>query len=107
MVRAAILLILLAACSGVDDDLGEPTDAVSGPTCRELFGTAPEFMPCGEEADRCAFFTSGGTRSCDAVCGEHDAECASSYLAVDSCDPDSGDQGCAVPHAAQICVCLR
>ena len=107
MFRVAILLIL-AACSGVDEDLdGEPTDAVPGPSCRELFGATPVYMACGETAGSCAFFTRAGPRTCDAICADGGAECASSYVAVDSCDPDSGDQGCSVPNAAQICVCLR
>ena len=103
-----MLLIALAGCSGVDDDVGGPgSDASAGASCRELFGDAPVYMPCGEEADRCSFFTRGGSRTCEAICSERGAECASSYLAVDSCDRDSGDQGCTVPHASQICVCLR
>jgi hypothetical protein len=108
VLRVVALLITLAGCSGADDAPGgEPTDATPGPSCRELFGDAPVYMPCGEEADRCAFYTRGPVRTCDAICGERDADCASSFLAVDSCDPDTGDQGCAVPRAAQICVCLR
>ena len=110
VLRAALLLLLLvAACEdGVDDGLdGEATDAAPGASCRDLFGDAPVYMPCDESADTCAFFTRGGVRTCDAICEELGAGCVSSYAAVDSCDPDTGDQECAVPNAAQICVCKR
>jgi hypothetical protein len=42
VLRAAVLLLALAACDeGVDDDLGEPIDAAPGASCRDLFGDAP------------------------------------------------------------------
>jgi hypothetical protein len=109
VLRAAVLLVALAACGeGVDEGLdGEPTDAASGASCSDLFGDAPVYMPCGETAQTCSFYTRGGVRTCDAICGDLGAGCVSSFVAVDSCDPDSGDQGCGVPNAAQICECKR
>lgn len=105
MLRAAVLLLLLAACG--DDPGAEGPDAAAGASCYDLFGTATAFMWCGESADTCSFFTRGAVRTCDAICGDLGAGCISSYVAVDSCDPDTGDQMCAVPNAAQICECKR
>ena len=105
VLRAAVLLLLLAACAG-DDASAPGPDAVPG-SCRDLFGTAPVYMPCGETRDTCSFFTRGGARTCDDICGDLGAGCVSSYVAVDSCDPDSGDQECSIPNAAQICECKR
>lgn len=100
-----MLLLLLAACD--DDPGGDATDASSGASCYDLFGTATAFMWCGESGDTCSFFTRGAVRTCDAICGDLGAGCVSSYRAVDSCDPDTGDQECGVPNAAQICECKR
>lgn len=108
MRAAVLLLILLSACDGEDDGRADAgPDARPGTSCRDLFGAAPVYMPCAETDQTCSFFTRGAARTCDAICGDLGAGCVSSYVAVDSCDPDSGDQSCSVPNAAQICVCKR
>ena len=108
MRRVVLLLLLLAACGDEDGDPGDAgPDAARGASCRDLFGTAPVFMPCAESDDTCSFFTRGAARTCDAVCGDLGAGCVSSFRAVDSCAPDSGDQLCSVPNVAQICECKR
>jgi hypothetical protein len=115
MVRAGAFLALLAlvsyGCEGVEEEPGEPgaidAAAPAGASCGEIFGGAPVYLPCGEQEDRCAFFTRGATRRCDVICAEFVAACAASFPADDNCAIAGPDQNCVIPNAAQICVCLK
>ncbi len=98
-----LLFVAAAACS----DEVEPPGSDGGPTCRALFGAAPVYRDCGGDADSCAFHTAGAYRTCDQVCAELGAPCASSYRTEEGCDRVSGDLGCEQPANDIICVCLR
>jgi hypothetical protein len=98
------VLLALAACE--EDEPRVDVDAGSE-SCRDLFGAAPLFTACAEEADRCSFYTRGAALTCDAICGDLGAACAESYPAENGCAPSGAATNCVVPNPAQICVCLR
>jgi hypothetical protein len=102
-VRFLLALSLLVACG---DEI-EPPGSDAGASCRFLFGDAPVYRDCGGDADSCAFHTEGAYRTCDQVCDQLGAPCASSYRTINGCDRDSGDLGCQHPAGEMICVCLR
>lgn len=105
--RLRIALLLLCWACG-DDEVDPPgSDAGGGASCRELFGGAPVYRDCGGDAAGCAFYTRGPITTCEQVCAELGADCASSYRAENSCARDSGDLGCMTPASEHICVCLR
>lgn len=84
----------------------------SPPSCDELYGEAPEYILCAEEAATCTFNarTDGGT--CNEMCAlyggtcirAHDnestpgTECVANLPAGDDCN---------TPRSTEICVCSR
>jgi hypothetical protein len=86
-----------------------PPPPPPGASCAELFGSAPEFLLCGETDTTCSFnaFTDGGT--CEQMCGSLGSTCTG---ATDndgsSCNaiPGSADT-CQTPRQNEICTCAR
>jgi hypothetical protein len=81
-----------------------------GLSCDEEFGGAPGYLLCSETEDTCTFFSETASDEkfdCDERCGEFGAACLRGFDSNSStCVPQTED-GCAMPHETQICVCRR
>jgi hypothetical protein len=97
---------------GPPDEIAAPDaanlDDVVG--CDAQFGGADGYQLCSATASTCSFLTDDGDGDkfdCHERCAAFGATCITGFDADGhSCGAESED-GCAVPHETQICVCLR
>lgn len=101
--------------AGDGDGGGDQADAsLELQTCDDQFGaSSTDYTLCAETADSCEFFhaTNDGTQVlCSDVCEMFGATCVQSYdgtAGATPCMRDSAEEGCAVIHSSQICICSR
>ncbi len=118
---AAALVATMAAClesppgplSPGPDAAGAGADAAfPGRSCDEIFGSAPDYQLCSEDANSCTFYSrlfNGDDFVCQDACGTFDSECLDGFADTDlgdKCEIDT-EEGCESPHEDQICVCSR
>jgi hypothetical protein len=110
-----VLTATLSACMEVPPEADPGPDAASpggepvgSTTCGALFGSAPDYMLCSENATSCTFASDDPDDQdflCRALCGAH--QCVTGYDTDGlSCEVTSED-GCDAGHQSQICVCAR
>lgn len=82
--------------------------SLPGASCDAPFGSAPEYILCGETASSCRFASDDQNDrdfDCRTMCGSH--QCLTGYDTDGlSCDALAED-GCNAQHKSQICVCAR
>jgi hypothetical protein len=101
---------------------GDDSDAAGGgaidaaqalQACDDQFGAVAGYELCAENGDSCEFFhaTGDGTQDlCTDVCETYASTCVESYDATagaTQCTRASAEEGCAIVHSSQICVCAR
>jgi hypothetical protein len=92
-----------------------PLSGDQGPlTCQQMYGTAPQFLPCSETATSCVFFTylgASGHSTCNDVCAIYsggqgkclngwDGETQCKVTTPEGCDP-------ADIHEDPVCECSK
>ena len=97
-----------AADASPDADAGPPD---AGASCDEIFGTAPEHIPCWETPTTCAFNVDTGGESCGTVCERFGRACVEAYDNPndpgDECDVNEAD-GCGhTGRSTELCECAR
>lgn len=96
-----------AADGGGQDAAG---DGGLGHACDEQFGAAQGYILCAYDQTTCEFFVQTDVNTaCMDICPLYDAECVNSFDAAGpgaACTRETED-GCAVTHQSQICICTR
>jgi hypothetical protein len=92
---------------------GAPPDAAIQASCDDQYGSAPDYVLCAEEPDRCQFFLFTEVA---ATCDEHclaigGGDCLTAHNAdsagkADPCELQK-ETSCEAPNSSQVCVCAR
>ncbi len=98
-----------ASLDGESDTASVTVREPSLPSCREQFGSAPDFRLCSETSNRCIFnaLTDGG--NCDQMCRRFGSRCIDARDNEDSsCTEIPGtNDDCQTNRQTEICVCER
>lgn len=90
---------------------GEPVS----PSCAELYGAAPQYIPCDETEDSCSFSAHTGSlrpNNCDSMCQAYGGTCMMAFdnynAAGMECDVIEGsNDDCTSTRSTELCVCSK
>jgi PASTA domain len=85
-----------------------PTLPPSNSTCAELFGSAPEFVLCGETETTCSFSACTAGDTCHEMCSRLGSACVGAIDNSTGCEEIPGNTDtCDTSRLTEICVCER
>jgi hypothetical protein len=95
--------------AGIEVDAFIPPDAMPQAACDDLFGQAPGYQLCSEDAVSCSFNVALVGETCTIACELLETTClnALSNEDIDLCAPVVSDDTCDTARQSQICVCAR
>jgi len=76
-------------------------------SCADLFGSAPDYKLCSDDALSCEFSVTLNDTSCNDLCATHGRVCVTSYDNATASCTRGVENTCAITRADQICVCKK
>ncbi|MFH1808562.1 MAG: LamG domain-containing protein [Pseudomonadota bacterium] len=95
----------------VDPQLGivacVPDRTTRPQSCAALFGRAPDYVLCQEDAQSCGFNVTTAGSNCDDWCQRLGSICLDAIDNLSGCELYVNDDDCSTNRGSEICVCSR